>query len=122
MPRTNQGADWQAGIMGNAGGSPALYVGVSSASSGLFSPTNTSLPGEVTTGALARQAATYSHTPGTTYYTLSCTFTSDQSITINSIGIYWTSTGNTLFTETALSEPAVLVPGDELIISEVIQI
>lgn len=79
---------------------------------------STSLTGEITTGTLARAQATYAHTNGTNVYTLTRTFTSDQSVTIAKIGVFNAATGGTLVFETLLNATATLVSGDQLQITE----
>lgn len=88
---------------------------------------DTTLTGEVITGTLVRAAAVFAHTTGAATYTLTKTFTSDQTVTINKIGVFngagpggAASTSNTLVFETALNAAASLVSGDQLQITETV--
>ena len=125
--RTNAGADFQARVMGDGGAAgagtgtmrPADYIGLT-ANSTAPAAGNTTLTGEITVGTLARAQATYAHTNGTNTYTLTRTFTSDQSVTIAKIGVFNASTGGTLVFETLLNATATLVSGDQLQITETV--
>ena len=118
MTRTNAGLDWQAGIMGNATAAPANYIALS-ASTAAPDPSHTTLDGELT-GSLSRAIATYAHTSGTSTYTLSKTFVSDQTVTLTKIGVFNASSGGTMFTETQLSHTVSLVSGDSVLIQETV--
>lgn len=129
--RTNAGRDWQSRIMGattNAGFTgalgttdfaPANYIGLT-ANATAPAAGNTTLTGEITTGTLARAQATYAHTAGTATYTLTKTFTSDQTVTIAKIGVFNAATGGTMVFETLLNATASLVSGDQLQITETV--
>lgn len=123
--RTDIGRDWQAGVMGdpasNGSGdyAPAAHIGLSIDGSAP-DPVNTSLPGEITTGTLARALAAFAHTDGTATYTLTKTFTSDQTVTVAKIGVFTALAGGTLVFETLLSSPAALVSGDQLALTETV--
>ena len=125
--RTNAGRDWQANVMGGGGlagaGTGAMrtadYIGVTNDTTAP-DVANTTLPGEVTTGTLARAQAAFAHTNGTATYTLTKTFSSDQTITVAKMGVFNASTGGTLVFETLLNAVAPLVSGDQLAITETI--
>lgn len=125
--RTNAGADFQAGVMsstastGTGSYAPANYIGLT-ANATAPAAADTTLTGEITTGALARAQATYSHTTGTASYTLQKTFTSDQSVTVAKIGIFNASTGGTMVFETLLNASATLVSGDQLTVTETVSL
>lgn len=84
--------------------------------------TDVSLAGEIVAGSLVRVQATYAHTLGTSSYTLSNTFTSDQSITLNKIGIFNASSGGTMVFETLLDSPVVMISGDQVLIVETVNL
>jgi hypothetical protein len=125
--RTSAGIDWQAGVMGNTSSNgsgsyaPATYIALSSNATAPSSSDST-LTGEITgsSGYLNRKQATYVHTSGTNTYTLSATFTSDQTVTIQKIGVFTASSGGMLFIETALAAPVSLNSGDTLFIQETV--
>lgn len=127
--RTNAGIDFQAQVMGATSGTgigtgtfaPANYIGLT-ANSTAPAATDTTLTGEVTTGSLARAQATYAHTTAAASYTLTKTFTSDQSITIAKIGVFNAATAGTMVFETLLSATATLVSGDQLTITETVNL
>lgn len=125
--RTYAGRDWQATVMGNGAAAgagtgvmrPADYIGLT-ADNTAPDATRTTLPGEVTSGSLARSQATFGHTNGTTSYTLTKTFTSDQAIIVAKIGVFNAPTGGTMAFETMMNAPANLVSGDQLAITETV--
>lgn len=130
--RTDAGRDFQSRVMGDSASTgtgayaPARFIGLT-ANSTTPAPGSTVLTGEITTGTLARAAATYAHTNGTATYTLTFTFTSDQTVTIAKIGVFngagpggAASTSNTLVFETLLNATASLVSGDQLQITETV--
>ena len=123
--RTNAGRDLQARQMGDTASTatgiyaPANYIGVSANASAPVAG-NTALAGEVVGGTLNRKQAVYAHTDGTNSYTLTATFISDQTITLQKIGIFNAPTGGTMAFETALNAPAVLVSGDQVQITETV--
>lgn len=125
--RTNAGRDFQANVMGGgqlAGAGtgamrPADYIGLT-ANNTAEAAGSTTLTGEIASGTLIRAQAAYSHTNGTATYTLVKTFTSDQTITINKIGVFNASTGGTLVFETMLNAPGALVSGDQLTVTETV--
>lgn len=119
MARTNAGRDWQSGVMGNTASNgtgayaSATYIGLT-ANSTAPSTASTSLTGEISSGTLARAQAVYAHTAGTSSYTLTKLFTSDQIVTIAKVGIFNASTAGTLVFETLLDSVASLKSGDTL--------
>lgn len=123
--RVNSGTDFQSRVMadtastGTGAYAPANYIGLT-ANATAPAAADTTLTGEVTTGTLARAQATYAHTNGTNTYTLTKTFTSDQSVTIAKIGVFNAAAGGTLVFETLLNATATLVSGDMLQISETV--
>jgi hypothetical protein len=123
--RTTAGRSWQAGVMGSTASTgtgafaPATFIGLT-ANSTAPAAGNTVLTGEITAGTLARAQATYAHTTGTATYTLTRTFTSDQSVTIAKIGVFNAATGGTMVFETLLNATATLVSGDQLQITETV--
>lgn len=125
--RTNGGADFQAGVMANTASTgtgvyaAANYIGLT-ANATAPSASDTTLTGEITTGTLARAQAAYAHTTGAASYTLTKTFTSDQSVTIAKIGVFNASTSGTMVFETLLNATATLVSGDQLTITETVSL
>lgn len=123
--RTNSGRDFQARVMGDTASTgtgayaPAVYMALT-ANTTPPSATDTALPGEITSGTLARGQATYAHTNGTASYTLTKTFTSDQTVQVAKIGVLNAPTGGTLVFETLLNAPASLVTGDQVQITETV--
>jgi hypothetical protein len=100
---------------------PANYIGVTANSSAAVA-TDTTLTGEVASGTLIRVQATYAHTTSAASYTLTKTFTSDQTIVIAKIGVFNAATVGTMVFETLLSSTASLVSGDQLTITETVNI
>lgn len=125
--RTNAGADFQARVMGDTASTgtgsyaPGNYIGLSTDGTAPAA-TDTTLTGELTGSGLQRQQATYGHTAGATTFTLTKTFTSSDgtSRTIQKIGVFNASSGGTLVFETALASPPTLVSGDQLTITETV--
>lgn len=113
--------------MGDTGSSgagiyaPANYIGLT-ANANAASTTDTTLPGEITSGTLARKQATYAHTDGTNSYTLTASFTSDQAITIAKMGLFNASSSGTMAFESLLNALAGLVSGDQVQITEAVTI
>lgn len=128
--RYNNGAAWQAGIMGGASNgtgayAPATYMGISS------DPTapaagDTTLVGEVTSGTLSRALCTYGYTgSGATTYTQSKVFTSDQTITIYKSALFTLASGGSpvfgsLLTAGGTNSPKSLFSGDQVGITETV--
>lgn len=123
--RTNAGRDFQARVMGDTASTgtgsyaAANFIGLT-ANSTAPAAGSTTLTGEIASGTLNRAQATYAHTNGTNTYTLTRTFTSDQSVTIAKIGVFNAATGGTLVFETLLNATATLVSGDQLQITETV--
>lgn len=123
--RTNNGRDFQARVMsdtastGTGSYAPAVYIGLT-ANTPAPAAGDTTLTGEVTTGTLARAAAIYAHTSGTASYTLTKTFTSDQSIVVAKIGVFNAASSGTMVFESLLNEVATLVSGDQLALTETV--
>ncbi len=127
MARTLAGRDFQARTMadgsdGDAGVNamrPADYIALST-DNAAEDDTNTTLPGEIITGSLVRAQGIYAHTTGQATYTLSKTFTSDDTLEVFKIGIFNDPTVGTLVFETLLGTSASLIPGDQVLITETV--
>lgn len=125
--RTNAGRDHQALVMGDnastgtGGYAPGSYIALT-ANDDAPSAANTTLAGEISSGTLARAQAIFAHTSGTNLYTLTKTFTSDQSVTINKIGIFTASSGGVLCFEALLDSPVTLRSGDQIQITHAVQL
>jgi hypothetical protein len=127
--RTNAGRDWQANIMGSGGAAgagtgtmrPADYIGLT-ADTTAPAAGDTTLTGEITTGSLTRAQGAFAHTSGTASYTLTKTFTSDQTIVVAKLGIFNASTGGTMAFETLLNSTASMQSGDQLAITETVSL
>lgn len=125
--RTNTGRDWQANIMGGGGLSgagtgtmrPADYIGLT-ADTTAPNAADTVLASEVSSGSLVRAQAAFAHTSGTATYTLTKTFTSDQTIVVAKIGVFTAATGGTMAFETLLNATASMISGDQLAITETV--
>jgi hypothetical protein len=128
--RYNNGASWQAGVMGNPASTgtgayaPGVYMGISSDSTAPTG-TDTTLVGEVTTGTLSRALATYAYTTAATSYTESKVFTSDQTITIYKCALFTVATGGSpifgsLLTAGGVNSPKSLFSGDQVGITETV--
>jgi hypothetical protein len=128
--RYNNGASWQAGIMGNPASTgtgayaPGTYIGVSSDSTAP-TPTDPTLVGEVTSGTLIRALATYGYTTAATSYTESKVFTSDQTITIYKCALFLVASGGSpifgsLLTAGGVNSPKALYSGDQVGITETV--
>lgn len=101
---------------------PANWVALSNDNTSPSSA-DTVLPGEVTSGALVRAQGSFAHTTGTNSYTITKTFTSDQSIVVSKIGVYNQGpTGGTLVFEDLLTSTANLVSGDQITVSSTVSI
>jgi len=92
---------------------PANYIGLT-ANANAALVTDAVLTGEVIAGTLIRAQAAYAHTTGTSSYTLTRSFTSDQAITVAKMGIFNADTGGTMAFANLLNAPAVLVSGDQV--------
>lgn len=118
--RTNAGRDWQARIMGdtasNATGSyaSATYFAVT-ANGTSPNAADTTLTGEIAGGStLARAQGVYAHTNGTSSYTVTKTLTSDQTVTLQKVGLFTASSGGTMAFESLLNAAASMVSGDQI--------
>ncbi len=123
--RTTVGRDWQCRVMGDhastgTGNYAAAYFMGLTANNTAPVAGNTTLTGEITAGDLARAAATYAHTNGTTNYTLTRTVTADNAVTINKIGIFTALTGGVLVFESTLNAAAVLQNLDQCTFTETV--
>lgn len=117
--RTNQGRDWQSGVMGDTASTgtgafaPANWMGVTEDPTAP-DPADTELFGEITSGTLVRAQATYAHTTGATSYTLTRNLTADAEVTIHKIGIFTAPAGGVMVFTALLNREAVMVPGDQV--------
>jgi hypothetical protein len=135
--RVNSGADFQAGVMsstssnGTAAYAPANYVALTTDTTAPAA-TDTTLPSELNNsgGGLNRAQATYAHTAGTASYTLTKTYTMNtndgSSVQPAKIGVYNGAYGASptplLVFETAIPNPPTMVPGDQLTLTETVNI
>lgn len=120
--RVNAGSLAQALLMGSAAGTPFNYLALSTA---ILTPAagDTTLASEITSGTntgLVRVAATYGgytapgSLGGSASYTLTHSFTSAASTTVQSAALFNASSGGSLFVESNLSSSATLANGDVL--------
>jgi hypothetical protein len=122
--KTNAGQDFQYNVMANSGSNgtgafaPANYIALTTNATAP-NVTDTALANELVAGLARVIASTISHTTGTNTYQLQKTFTSDQSATVNKIGIFNASSTGTLVFETTITA-ATLVSGDQLQITETV--
>ena len=129
--RTAAGAQWQAQVMGQAVGTPALYVALSTI---LVSAANgdLTLAGEVTTtlsaSGLMRAAGTYQTYQaqpallGSASYQIYHLYTSDCTATIQSAALFNQLANGTMFVEAQLSPAATLAPGDSIALTWTVNI
>jgi hypothetical protein len=128
--RYNNGASWQAGVMGNPSSTgtgayaPGIYMGISSDAT---APTNTdtTLVGEIISGTLSRGLATYAYTTAATTYTESKVYTSDQTVTIYKCALFTVATAGSpifgsLLTAGGVNSPKSLFSGDQVGITETV--
>jgi hypothetical protein len=128
--RYNNGASWQAGIMGNPSSTgtgayaPGIYMGLSSDST---APAvgDSALVGEITSGTLARALASYGYTTAATSYTQSKVFTSDQTVTIYKSALFTVASGGSpifgsLLTAGGVNSPKSLFSGDQVGVTETV--
>ena len=113
--RTNAGADWQADVMGNSSQpAAARYIGLT-VNTTAPAAGDTTLTGEITTGGLGRAAGTYAHTPGTTSYTITASWTASATQTaVHKAGLFSAASAGTMAFETNLNADATLASGDQL--------
>lgn len=83
---------------------------------------DTTLTDEVASGTLARAEAAFSHVDGTSTYTLTKTWTADQEIVIAKIGIFNAASDGVMAFETLLNSPAPLEDGDQVAITELVNL
>jgi len=125
--RTNAGRDHQARVMGDhsSDGSgnyaSACWIGLT-ANSASPGATDTTLTGEITGGTLARAKGIFAHTNGAATYTVTKSFTSDQTVTVAKVGVFNAASGGTLCFETLLSSSVNLRSGDTVQITQTITI
>lgn len=121
--RTNAGADFQANQMSGTSAAVANYIGVSTDATAAAA-TDTSLASEQTTNGLARAAGTFSHTTGTTSYTLAKTFTytGGTAITLAKAAMFNAASAGTMVFEALFGSTATLVNGDQITISWTVSI
>lgn len=121
--RTADGRDLNARVLSDPGSNgtgsyaPACYLALSP-DTAAPDPSHHSLPSEIVSGTLVRALGAYAHTTGTNVYTVTKTFTSDQSVTVAKLGLY--NAAGVLAFETLLNAPAVLKVGDQVSITEVV--
>lgn len=129
MTRVASGRTFQANVMGNTASTgtgayaPACYLAVS-ANTTAVADSDTALTGEITTGTLARAQAVFTYTAGASSYTLTKTFTSDQTVVLGKIGVFQTATagsGSAVFL-TLISPTASLISGDQVALTETVSI
>ena len=114
--RTNAGRDWQSDVMGTLGTQPAVskYVGLT-ATLVTIAGTETSLTGEIASGTLARAIYTaYNHTAGTATYNQTKTFTSDQTVTLQTAAEFTAAAAGTMPFIANITPNAPTVSGDTL--------
>ena len=123
--RTSVGADFQSGVMGSTASTgtglfaAANYIALT-ANAVAPAATDTALTGEIVTGTLARAQATYAHTTGAASYTLTKTFTSDQTVTIAKAGTFNAATAGTMPFVALVSPAAPVISGDQLAVTETV--
>lgn len=129
MTRVATGRTFQAKVMGDTASNgtgtyaSACYMAVS-ANTTAVADSDTALTGEITTGTLARAQAVFGFTAGGTSYTLSKTFTSDQTVVLGKIGIFQVvtpATGNAVFL-TLISPTASLISGDQVALTDTVNL
>lgn len=125
--RTAAGRDLNARVLsdpdsdGSGDYAPACYMGVTADDTDPDDG-DTELADEVTDGTLARALCVYAHVDGTSTYTLTKTWTADQEITIAKIGIFNADTDGVMAFETLLNSPAPLEDGDQVAITELVNL
>ena len=125
--RSYAGRDLQAALMAdpasNATGAyaPANWMGISTNTTP-EDPTRVSLLNELTGGSMGRAQATYSHTSGTTSYTLIRTWVADRTTTVAKFGVFNANSGGVMMFEKNLDEPVNLKSGDSFQIVHTVSI
>jgi len=120
---TNAGKDFIARQLGSTSPAPngANYIALSTDST-TPSASDTTLPGEITYGGLARSQGTYSHEDGTNTFTIQKTFTATTSFTgVQKAGLFTAPTGGTMLAVNTFT-PINLQNGDQLQITWTITI
>jgi hypothetical protein len=129
VTRVATGRTFQAKVMGDTASNgtgtyaSACYLAVSANTTAVVDG-DTALTGEVTTGTLARAQALFAYTAGASSYTLSKTFTSDQTIVLGKLGVFQVvtpATGNAVFL-TLISPTASLISGDQCALTETVNL
>lgn len=119
--RTNAGRDWQAAQMGGTPGAAANYIGLTNDNTAPAAG-DTTLTGEIAAGTLARALATYAHTTGTATYTLTKTYTADQTVVIRKIGVFPGAGAVPLVFESLLNADGSVISGDQITITETVNL
>lgn len=129
MTRVATGRTAQANLMANTASNgtgtyaPYCYLAVSANSTAIADGDST-LAGEVTTGTLVRAQALFGYSAGASSYTLSKTFTSDQTIVLAKLGVFNTATaggGSPMFLS-LISPTASLISGDQCALTETVNL
>lgn len=114
---TDAGFDWLAALIGNAAGTPANYIALTSDSTAVAS-SDTTLTSEYAAYNLSRAAATYAHTGGTKTLTLAKTFTSSaDSKVVAKTALFNQSSNGSLFAAVVLSSSVTLMTNDTLTVT-----
>lgn len=117
--RTNAGRDLTAMVMGDTASSgsgdyaSACWLALSA---NIDPPalTDDVLSGEITDGTLARAQGIYAHTLGSSSYTVSKTFTTDQAVTIAKVALFNAASDGKPVFESLLPSPIVFnASGDQ---------
>jgi len=96
-----------------------VYISLSNAS-GTPSAAWTQLPGELTTGGLARAEGTFTQT-GTGQWEITVTFTASESVSnVRLTGLHWDASGDGNLFAADQFTPVNLEPGDKLTITWVV--
>lgn len=125
--RTNAGRDHQARVVGDTASdgtgayASANWIGLTANATAPLA-IDTVLTGEITSGTLIRDQAIYAHTNGTDTFTLTAVFTSDQTVTIEKVGVFNDPAAGTMAYESLLDTPVNLVSGDQVQITVTIEI
>jgi hypothetical protein len=102
---------------------PACFLAVSANTATVLDADNT-LAGEVTTGTLIRAQALFTYTTGASSYTLTKTFTSDQTIVLGKLGVFQVvtpATGAPMFLS-LISPTASTISGDQVALTETVNL
>lgn len=115
--KTLAGRDFQADAMGQG----AYWMGVTENDDAPVN-TDTVLTDEIDSGTLARDAAVYAHTPGSSFYTLTRTLTADQSVVLAKVGIFTEEVDGDLVFEDLLDEVATMTSGDQVTVTVTVNV